>query len=483
MRVEQVSLQMMNMTARMPFRYGIAKMTVVPHVFLRVLLSDGQRQAWGMAADHLPPKWFTKNPATPFRQEINEMLAVHQQAMASLEAIRYGDSVFDLWWQVYQRQRPWATERGLPPLLAGFGPALVERALMEAYCRLRGHSFHTELRGGAFGLQLGLIHPELRDQTVADLLPAEPLRQLTVRHTVGLSDPLTPEDISPGDRVNDGLPQSLLEAIRHYGLTHFKIKLMGDAVKDQERLTKIAALLEAEVGDNYAFTLDGNEQYQELRPFRQLWEALQAAPTLQDFLKHLIFVEQPLHRDMALAAETRDALNDWTARPPMIIDESDAELRSVVTALECGYVGTSHKNCKGVFKGMANACLLAWHKRVRPARPLILSGEDLCNVAPVALLQDCTVLASLGVTHAERNGHHYFAGLSMLSEPWQEAILAAHGDCFYRHPRGFPALKVTGGQIALDSLLAAPFGVGADLAMDGLTPASHWDFGSLGLPD
>ena len=45
---------------RFPFRYGIASMTDVPQVFLRAQISvEGKRQA-GLAAEGLPPKWFTK---------------------------------------------------------------------------------------------------------------------------------------------------------------------------------------------------------------------------------------------------------------------------------------------------------------------------------------------------------------------------------------------------------------------------------------
>ena len=45
-----------------------------------------------------------------------------------------------------------------------------------------------------------------------------------------------------------------------------------------------------------------------------------------------------------------------------------------------------------------------------------MSGEDLANVGPVALLNDLTVMSSLGVNHVERNGHHYFSGLSMYDK-------------------------------------------------------------------
>ena len=45
--------------ARMPFRYGIVTMTEVPHVIMRLPFTIDGRTYEGLAADHLPPKWFT----------------------------------------------------------------------------------------------------------------------------------------------------------------------------------------------------------------------------------------------------------------------------------------------------------------------------------------------------------------------------------------------------------------------------------------
>ena len=102
-------------------------------------------------------------------------------------------------------------------------------------------------------------------------------------------------------------------------------------------------------------------------PFRALWEELHADPVLARFLDGLIFVEQPFYRGVALSAALAAELLAWTERPPIIIDESDAELDSLPRALAGGYAGTSHKNCKGVFHGIANACLIA-HRRADAAR-------------------------------------------------------------------------------------------------------------------
>ena len=83
----------------------------------------------------------------------------------------------------------------------------------------------------------------------------------------------------------------------------------------------------------------------------------------------------------------------------MIIDESDGEIDCMRRALALGYRGTSHKNCKGVIKGIANRCLIEWYRRNRSDDgPWLMSGEDLANVGPVALLNDLAVMAVLWVT-------------------------------------------------------------------------------------
>jgi hypothetical protein len=163
-------------------------------------------------------------------------------------------------------------------------------------------------------------------------------------------------------------------------------------------------------------------------------------------------------------------LNDWPGRPSLIIDESDAELDSLPRALALGYAGTSHKNCKGVFKSIANACLLAQRSREEPVRRFIMSGEDLANIGPVALLHDLAVCASLGIESVERNGHHYFAGLSMFPAEVQRQVLEAHGDLYHPSRDGWPTLTVRAGVLQTGSVVDAPFGVGPMIRVEQFTP-------------
>ncbi len=401
------------------------------------------------------------------------MVRVIRQALAFSEGLG-GDSAFAVWRQLYDAQAGWGDGQKLAPLLSHFGTSLVERALLDAVCRATNQTFAQALRTNALGMQLGALHPALEGYTPADLLPADPPRRILARHTVGLSDPLTDADIAPDERIDDGLPQSLAACIDAYGLRHFKLKVGGDGEQDVDRLHRIAAVIEARAPADYAFSIDGNEQYTSLDAFRRFWDALRGSARLAGFLQHLLFVEQPLHRDVALSPAVAAMNRDWPDRPPLIIDESDATLESLPTALALGYAGTSHKNCKGVFKGITNACLLEQRRRdLSPPRgrgTFVLSGEDLSNIGPVALLQDLAVQANLGITSVERNGHHYFAGLSMFEPGVQRQVLAAHGDLYHEGGRGWPTLTIQDGAVRLDSVLRAPFGVGFDLDVAQFTP-------------
>ncbi|MFO1491817.1 MAG: hypothetical protein U1F77_10310 [Kiritimatiellia bacterium] len=43
---------------RFPFRYGIASLTVSPHLFVRVRVQLAAAAGPGMASECLPPEWF-----------------------------------------------------------------------------------------------------------------------------------------------------------------------------------------------------------------------------------------------------------------------------------------------------------------------------------------------------------------------------------------------------------------------------------------
>lgn len=464
-KIESFQFHVLPMRTRFPFKYGIASMSALPHLFVTVDLVVDGKPARGLASEGLPPKWFTKNPDTLFEIDLAEMLAVIQNASRIGRLAAEKETGFFTWWRsLYDEQASWAKVKEAPPLLANLGVSLIERAVLDGLCKALGHPLHAVLRCGVLDIDLGEVREELRGMQVADVIAPQPLARVHARHTVGLGDPLTAADGS----LDDGLPYTLEESIRTYGLSYFKIKVCGKPEQDLQRLREITQVITANCPNGFHATLDGNEQFYELASFREFYNILKADPALAPLFRSLLLIEQPLHRSKALNEPVITPEG-----PGMIIDESDGSLGDLPRALDLGYRGTSHKNCKGIVKGLANSALLKKRAATIPGGP-ILSGEDLANVGPVALLQDLSVMALLGVSHVERNGHHYFHGLSMHSDATQAAVLERHAGLYQRHPDGFATLRIENGLLDLHSVNAAPFGCGIDLDVTQFEPLNAW---------
>ena len=476
LKVQNIEFHVLNMHTRFPFQYGIASLTAIPHLFLKATVHlEGVGTVVGITSEGLPPKWFTKDPATRFEEDLPLFFEVIQYAADTATNSASG-SFFELWKKLYDHQNSHNWSPGVAPLLANLGVALVERAVMDALCRGLQTNLHSVLRDNRVGIDFEEVRSELTGMQMQDIISEVPRSSVHVRHTVGLGDLLTVEDVPDGEELQDGLPYTLEENILQYGLTYFKIKVRGDLEADLERVRKIVGVLKSTSVMQPQFTLDGNEQFQSLEGFQEFYEACcQDEDVRQFFDEGLLFIEQPLHRIVALEKD----LTTWKERPPIVLDESDGDLSSLPTALELGYQGCSHKNCKGLVKSLANAALLKKHKQEDPAGTYLLSGEDLANVGPIALNQDLAMVASLGVTHVERNGHHYFQGLSMFPEDLWPKI--SEPGLYHAYPQGgFPTMDIQQGCLNLKHLVEAPFGATTLLDTSRFTKLADWSAGSLG---
>lgn len=445
-------------------------MTEAPHLFVHATVEVNGRTSHGISADGLPPKWFTKNLDTTFEDDdLPSMLRVIRHAVDVGQELGIRSSFFSWWRDLSAAQNGWAEQNQIAKLLASFGVSLVERAVLDAVCRQLRLSLFRLLQTNAVEADFSSVRAALKGMTPVHVMPRRAAQEVNLRHTIGLGDALSGKDTASDPA--DGLPFTLEENIQEYGLSYFKVKLSGDKDFDRDRLIEIASILGRMVGDAARFTLDGNENYQTIASFREAWNDLHDANELRSFFsRSLLFVEQPVHRSCALDAAVRDELRSWPDAPPIIIDESDAELASVPRALSLGYSGTSHKNCKGIMKGLLNLATIS--ATSSSERKLILSAEDLGNVGPVALLQDLAVVAALGIPHVERNGHHYFAGLSMFPHETQGIVQAQHPD-LYEDRNGLIALAPRHGKLALQSVNEAPFGVGPLVDVEQFEP---WEF-------
>ena len=155
---------------------------------------------------------------------------------------------------------------------------------------------------------------------------------------------------------------------------------------------------------------------------------------------------------------------------PVIIDESDGELSSFPTALTLGYSGVSSKNCKGFYKSILNASRVATLNAEAGSTRYFMSAEDLTTGPGTSVQQDLALVSLLGLTHVERNAHHFIDGMSGVPEGEQNAFVAAHPALYEKLP-GKPArLKARGGKLALGSLGCPGFAVGVDLDFKSMRP-------------
>ena len=130
-----------------------------------------------------------------------------------------------------------------------------------------------------------------------------------------------------------------------------------------------------------------------------------------------------------------------------------------------GYTGVSSKNCKGFYKSILNAARVA-----KLGAGHFMSAEDLTTWPGVSVQQDLALVSLLGMTHVERNAHHFVDGMSFASEAEQKAFVGVHRD-LYERKDGHPArLKAPGGRIALRSLNVPGFAVGAEMDFRAMTP-------------
>ena len=468
--LKDVRFYMRNVRTRMPFKYGVAVLTSVPilHVVARCELIDGT-VVEGVAADILPPKWFDKDPAKDYADNVDDLLfAARAAADAYLQAAQSPRSFFAIWQEGYAQTLKAGDGRGLNHLTAAHGSTLMERALIDAVGVGVGASYFQSLKDNLLGLDLAAFHPELAGVAPGDVLGAAPLIRLHVRHTVGLVDPITAADVPADERLDDGLPQTLEEYARQ-GIAYYKVKASGDLEADLARLQAIAALLDG-VGTDYRITLDGNEQYGDMETFSELLARVE--DELPRIYASMLYIEQPLERSVALDPAQEAGIRAVGARRPMLIDESDEDLDTYRRALDLGYQGVSSKACKGLVKALANLAL------ARRGEGRFLSGEDLMNLSVVPLHQDLAHVAALGIGHVERNGHHYVRGLAHLADKEREGCLAAHGD-MYAERDGLVALDVRDGAIEVGSLQVPGLGVGVGVEVEGMVALEDWDFASL----
>ena len=474
-RITDILLYERPVRLRIPFRFGVVTLHEAPQAFvsLRITLADG-RSASGAAAELMVPKWFDKDPALSNEQNFAQLRYSLQNA-----AVAYADkenrSAFGHSAAHHAALVGQGAKQGLNALVASYGPALLDRAVIDALCRLLNLPFAAAVQRNLFGLDATLT-PDLSGLDFTKWLAGlQPARHLAARHTVGLLDALAEADLSAAGRLNDGLPETLEGAIAAYGLRWFKLKVGGNRQDDIDRLRAIAAVLDR-LPEPYQASLDGNEQYDDVDGIAALWQAMRGDVQFTRLCGSIRYIEQPIKR----AAALDKPVERLSREIPFIIDESDADYDVFPLARALGYRGISSKTCKGIYRALLNAARCrVWNAEAGEARYFV-TGEDLTCQAGLALQQDLALVAVLGLGHVERNGHHYVDGFGAAPAAEQQAFQAGHPD-LYTFRNGRARLAIRDGQMILDSILDTPgFASAVEPDWSSLTAMSISDFRNQG---
>lgn len=439
-----------------------------PIAHVRMVVRDAEgRRAFGCSGDRMSVRWLDKRPGRSKRQKLVALVRLIETARSVYLAKPEFSDPFSKWLESYQQIHQAGRRANEEDLTSSFASALLERAMLDAVCRLANQPLFEMLKQDRLGLRPGRVLPELKGFALHEHLPQKPHTRIQVRHTVGKVDPLTSSDIATEDRLDDGLPQALSEYVSVNGLRMFKLKASGDVQFDLQRMQAIWKVLPHR--PDTLITIDANEAYANLPLLEQFVDRLQTAQP--DFMKQVAYIEQPLPRGLTLDQRTAPDIRRIGAKKRLIIDEADGTLTAFSQARRIGYSGCSHKNCKGFYKSLLNLSLIKHY--AESGEQLILSGEDLQNMPIVPLHQDYAAVAALGLEHCERNGHHFNYGLSMVSPSERELAKRFHQD-IYRQQDGELFLDIQNGFVDTSSLQCAGFGVRFEPDWKSMQPMRQW---------
>jgi len=423
-----------------PFRFGAVTIHAATQAFVRVEIElEGGGISIGGSAELMAPKWFDKRPQLSSEQTVDEL---RRSLVIARDLYLTGDgfeTAFGLHAGRIASQVAACGKEDIPPLAAAFGPAEIDKAVLDALLRAQNTDFFSGMAANVAGIDARLA-PDLDEAGIAAFLAGRRrIERVAIRHTVGLDD-----TVEGAGGVADPLQNS--------GARYFKLKLGGDPEADAARLIRIGKELGA-LPYEYQVTLDANEQYADLDSLGALIDRLENDAALRPIASKLLYVEQPMPRDI-----TRQSPLGALSKHDFIIDEADDSYDAFPQAERLGYRGISSKSCKGIYKSILNAARAQqWSAG---GDTYFITGEDLTCQAGLAVQQDLALGALIGVTHAERNGHHYVDGFAETPEHEAGAFLAAHPDLYLRDGNTIK-LSIHDGYLLTGSLTKSGFASGA----------------------
>ena len=306
---------------------------------------------------------------------------------------------------IFRRSRP------------AYGPAEIDKAVLDALLRAAGLNFFDGMTANVAGIDASMT-PDLSDNDITSFLASR-------RSGWSASRCATRSGSTTRSKARAASP-TLSE---NSGARYFKLKLGGNPERDAARLAAIGKAL-ARLPHDYKVTLRRQRAIcrsrRAARPDRATGPRRCAAA---DRRKTALYRAADAARHHAA-----DAARRGSPARDFIIDEADNSYDAFPAARALGYRGISSKSCKGLYKSIINAARAA--KWSADGERFFVTGEDLTCQAGLAVQQDLALGALIGVTHAERNGHHYVDGFAETPAAEAQAFRSAHPDLYARCRQG-----------------------------------------------
>jgi L-alanine-DL-glutamate epimerase-like enolase superfamily enzyme len=355
-RLKSVQTAQQRIAYRSPIKFGgrVVDDVVLFNVLVEVETRDG-RHATGLGSMPMGNVWAWPSQQVSTEETLTCMIEFSKRLAAT--AADYSDAghplriTTDLSTAHHELAASLTAERKLaepmPRLAQLVCVSPLEAAIYDAYGRALAQNSYNLLGVDYVDADLSnYLNDEFAGQYLEQYTSRQPKPKMPLYHLVGALDPLFEADV--GDRLNDGLPETLGEWILADGLTHLKIKLSGDDLPwDVARVVAVEQVSQAAQAKRgctaWHYSLDFNEKCPNVEYVLDFLRELESRSSTA--MQRVQYIEQPTHRDLRAHPDNR--MHAAARIKPVVIDESLVDLDSLLLAREQGYSGVALKACKG----------------------------------------------------------------------------------------------------------------------------------------
>jgi len=356
---------------------------------IRPLAAQGDKHAPGMIGCTLLITGAEQPKPYPGIAVLTPDTDFEECAQASDQAARFatqthGFSVFEVWRKIRDGMTAWQASNRRSEKAAGFGLALVERAIIDAQCRLWKTDLRDAVQANRFRINLGEVCKPLAGREPSELLEANDQSGMRPRLAIAPGDDLSPE--SP-----------LAQTLAVGKIRDLSIGLTGNIDADFARIFDVGQCLGKSLGSRFNLSLEGNGTYAAPGDLRRLMEKLRNDPATRSLAQEITFIEQPFPVDSSFSPAAVAVFAEWPERPAILVDEANTTPTAAARALEWGYSGAVFRANRGLIPGLVYACLLGARREREPVGKWMLAGGPVSLQSAFGAQSEIAAANALGL--------------------------------------------------------------------------------------